>query len=196
MSRKWWGLVPLVVSALVVGWSWGQGDAPPPAPAPLPIGVLNLPRIFEQHRGFQERLKQLKGELEEVQQQLVVRQAEIDSVQKKLQTLKPGSEPFEKQQLLLVRLQTEFRLATERHKQQMLERESALYGDTYQALSAVVTRYAKAHGLRLVLRSSDLTEGATDQQKTLAALNRIILYEEGLDITDAVLQELNAGTNQ
>jgi len=54
-----------------------------------------------------------------------------------------------------VRLQTELKLMVERQQQQLLQREAAVYNQTNKEISAVVARYAQAHGIRLVLRSSD-----------------------------------------
>ena len=65
----------------------------------------------------------------------------------------------------------------------------------FRQLDAEISKYAKAHGLRLVIRQYETSydEGPA-AGRILKALNRSILYEDGLDITDEILKGLEAAS--
>jgi Skp family chaperone for outer membrane proteins len=199
-------IVPALVLLAVLAADWpagrftaGQavdaaGDAASPQPPAkaTPVAVIDVARVFKNHREFQHQLEKLRGEAEEIKKQVAVRQAEIGNVQKRLQSLQPGSVQGEDTQLLLARLQAELKLYAEREQQQLLHREAVLYADTYEELTDIVGRYARAHGIRLVIRTAGDDIDPANRKSVLGGVNRLVVYQEGLDITDAVLAELNA----
>ena len=156
------------------------------------VAVVDVKRILSQHTTLQAGLKALGRDVQSHQERAAVRQAEIASVQKKLQTLKPGGIDYEKAQLLLTRLQTELTLEATRRQQEFLKREMALYSEAYGKVTASVARYAKENGIQLVLRSEEGKIDPNDQKSVLGGVNRIVVYQQGLDITDEILADLNA----
>lgn len=162
-----------------------QTDGPPR------VAVLDVKRIFKDDAKFKSEIAKLRGDVEAFQKEAVIRQTEITSLQQKLQALKPGSPERDKTQLLLARLQTELKLTNDRRQQEIVGREAALYGDTYAKITAAVARYAKVHGIGLVVRSDQEAIDPNNSKSVLGAVNRIVVYQDDLDITDAILDALN-----
>jgi len=157
------------------------------------LAVLDVGRVFRDHRKFQERLSALRAEMEEAKQTLTVRQVEIEGTQRKLNGLRPGTPEHEQTQLLLARLQTELKLYAERLQQNFAKREMTLYADVYEDVSSAVEQYARQHKIRLVLRSNEITMNPDNRNSVLGAVNRQVVFQQGLDITDVIVQQLNAG---
>ena len=79
----------------------------------------------------------------------------------------------------------------------MQKQESTIYLAFYRTVDDEVAKYAKAKGLKLVLRQQD---SSLDENQPLAellkSLNRSIIYQDGLDITDEILKALDARAAQ
>ena len=192
----------LVLAIVAAGWPMrqvtvgqatdgGDDQASSQIDGPPRVAVVDIKRIFQDDAKFKSDIGKLRIDVESYQKDTVVRQTEITSLQQRLQAMKPGSVERDKAQLLLARLQTELKLRTERRKEEILGREAALYSDTYAKITAAVSRYAKSHAIGLVLRSSHEEIDPNNQKSVLGAVNRMIVYQDGLDITDAILAELN-----
>jgi Skp family chaperone for outer membrane proteins len=191
------GIVLILLLTLV--WSAPRGTANQDAANDqtagidaLGIAVVDVSRIFKEHRRFNERLKTLREENDEFRKKVALRQVEIEATQRKLQRLQRGSPEFEQTELLLARLQTELKQFSQRQQQQLLGQETGLYADTYDEVTTAVGRYAQQRNIRLVLRSNDVPADPNNRQSVLGAVNRQVVYQQGLDITDVIVQQLNA----
>jgi hypothetical protein len=61
----------------------------------------------------------------------------------------------------------------------------------HRQLEAEMTRYAKAHGIKLIIRHQDTSLDENQPLPEIAkSLGRGVLYEDGLDITDQILKAL------
>jgi Skp family chaperone for outer membrane proteins len=188
---------------LIACWMCGQkagssqsaaqesGDAPEQRQAGQ-IAVVDITRLITEHPGFKKRMETIRKQLDEFKKQVTVRQAEIESVQRKLQQLKPGSKEHDDTLLLVSRLQTELKLANARGQHGIMKQEAALYGDTYGEIAEAIGEYAKANGIRLVLRAHHAPIDPDNHKSVMAAINRQVVYQERLDITGHILKELNA----
>jgi Skp family chaperone for outer membrane proteins len=178
--------------AVMLALGLARGPARGAEPS-LPIALVNVDRIFKTHQPFQKKLEPLKAEAREFEQQVQVRQAELDTVLGQLRRAAPGSPEQQKLQLQLVKLQTELQQFVNNGRQELQKKEAALYLSFFRRVDAEIARYAKAHGVKLVIRQPETSlEENQPLTETLKALNRGILYEEGLDITEAILRGLEA----
>ena len=75
----------------------------------------------------------------------------------------------------------------------MQKKEAAIFLAFYRDLEEEVRKYAKAKGLKLVIRQQESSLDENQQlQQILTSLNRGIIFEDGLDITDDILKALDA----
>ena len=195
--------VAVVLLVLIAFWMGGQeasdsqsvaqesSDAPDQRQVGE-IAIVDVASLFEQHQQFKKQVEAIRKQVDEFKKQVAVRQAEIESVQRKLQQLKPGSKQHDDTQLLLARLQTELKLSSAREQQGFIKREAALYWDTYGEITEAIGTYAKANGIRLVLRAALEPIDPNNEKAVMQAVNRQVVYQEELDITDDIVKELNA----
>ena len=163
------------------------------AAEPLPIGMVNVDRILRTHKPLLEKLAPLKATSKELDATVQVRQVEIEGVAEKLRKTQPGSPEQQRLQQQLIRLQGELQQFINAERQKLNKKEVTVYVALFRELDEVINKYAKAHQLKLVLRQYE-TSYDEDQPlpEILKALNRTILYEEGLDITDEILKAMEA----
>ena len=90
-----------------------------------------------------------------------------------------------------VQLQLELQAFVQEGQQKFRDKDLKLSLSLHREIEQVLKPYCKAKGLKLVVRmhNNSLDENQNAQQ-ILQALNRGVLYEEGLDITADVLKLL------
>ncbi len=160
---------------------------------PLPIGMVNVDRILRTHKPLLDKLEPLKATSKELDATVQVRQVEIEGTAEKLRRTQPGSPDQQRLQVQIVKLQNELQQFINTERQKLNKKEVAVYVALFRQLDQEINKYAKAHQLKLVLRQYE-TSYDEDQplQDILKALNRTILFEEGLDITDEILKAMAA----
>jgi len=182
-----------VVPFLVVSMS--AIAAPVPAAEPLPIGLIDVDRVFKTHEPFLKKLEPIRAEVKELDESIQVRQAELETVAGQARKAQPGSAEFQRLQQQAVKLQTELQQHVANSRQAVQKKEAVVLIECYQQLDAQVAKYAKAKGLKLVIRNQESSLDAGQPfQEVLKALNRSVLYAEDLDITDEILKALAANS--
>jgi Skp family chaperone for outer membrane proteins len=159
----------------------------------LPIAILNMDRVFKTHKPFLDQLAPVREEAKQLQEKLQLRQAEVETVANQIRKAEPNTPEFQRLQAQLLKLNGELRKMAESGQQSIQKQESTIYLAFYRIVDDEVAKYAKAKGLKLVLRQQD---SSLDENQPLAellkSLNRGIVYQDGLDITDDILKALDA----
>jgi Skp family chaperone for outer membrane proteins len=183
----------MLAAALLAAASHAAAPRAASAEGPLPVALVNIDRVLKTYKPLQEKVDPLKAEAKEIDQTVQVRQAEIETVGAQLRKQQPGSAEQQRLQLQLVKLQTELQQFINNERQAMQKKEATVYLAFFRQLDAEISKYAKAHGIKLVLRQSETSlDDGQSLQDTIKALNRSVLYEEGLDITDEIVKALDA----
>jgi Skp family chaperone for outer membrane proteins len=164
-----------------------------PAQDALPIGLVNIDKIYKTYKPHQEKLAPIKEGVQDLEKKAQLRQIEFETVVTQLRKAQPGSPDFIRLQQQAAKLQTELQQFVNKEREALQKQEAAVLLDMYRLIDEEVKKYAKAKGLKLVIRQQ---EGSLEEdqslQAILATLNRGIVYEEGLDITDEILKALDA----
>jgi Skp family chaperone for outer membrane proteins len=158
----------------------------------LPIALVNVDKILKSHKPLVAKVDPLKAEAKELEAAVQVRQAEIETAMGQFQRAQPGSPDQQRLQAQIRKLQTDMQQFVVTERQQLQQKEVKVYLAFFRQLDAEITKYAKANGLKLVLRQyeTSLDEGQT-LPEVMKALNRTILFDEGLDVTDEILKALD-----
>jgi Skp family chaperone for outer membrane proteins len=160
---------------------------------PFPIAILNMDRIVKTHQPLLDKLKPLQEEAKKLEGDVQIRQAEIETVVNQLRAAKAGSPEFQRLQVQGAKLQAELQQFINTERANMQKKESAVLLGFYRDLDAIISKYAKERGIKLVVRQQETSlDDNQPVQEVLKTLNRSILYEDGLDITEEILKALNA----
>jgi Skp family chaperone for outer membrane proteins len=175
-----------VVGLLIAGSSLRAAD--PPA-----VGIVNFDRVVKMHKPFQDKLDALKKEAKDLDDSFKARQAEFETVVNNLKKAAPGSPEFNRLQQQAGKLQGELQQFINTERANLQKKEATLYVGFYKQIDPAIGKVAKAKGLKLVLKDQESTfDENQNVQELLKALNRSILYQEGLDITADIVKELAA----
>jgi Skp family chaperone for outer membrane proteins len=159
----------------------------------LSIALVNMDRVFKTYKPFLDKLNPIKEGVQEMEKKAQLRQIELETVVTQLRKSQPGSPESQRLQQQAAKLQSDLQQFVNKEREALQKREAAVFLELYRQLEDEVKKYAKAKGLKLVIRQQD---GSLDENQPLAeilkTLNRGIIYEDGLDITDDILQALDA----
>jgi outer membrane protein len=164
--------------------------------AKFPVAVLNVDKVFKLFAPLQERLAPLRQDAQDLEKTMQLKQVELETTQQKLQRTPAGSADFEKLQVQLARLQTELRLFVERERRNLAKKEAEIYVALFQEMEEEVKKIAKARGIKLVVRQNAGSPKDERVEEVLKWLNRPVIFDDGVDITDEVLAALNSRTKK
>jgi Skp family chaperone for outer membrane proteins len=121
---------------------------------------------------------------------------EIETTANQLRKSTPGTP--EQARLLgqANKLQNELRVYVEQEKQKLQKREVTALVATQRDVDEQIKKLCKERGLKLVLRQYNPPEDTQPLQEVVKNLNRDVVYQEGLDITQDVLKALNEAKSE
>ena len=157
----------------------------------LPIGLIDVGYVFKHYKPATEKLAELKPALQELEKTVQLRQVEIEQIQRKLAAPKEGDDRA-KLQAQIAKLQQELRVYIETERQTLQKRELQIQADIYKLMQAEVQKIAKERGLKLVVLRPRGNLESQDAGELNRTLNQLVIFEDGLDVTDDVLKALQA----
>lgn len=178
----------LVVASATVGLR-AQGVASPAAGGN--IAVIDIGRIFKNHVRFDRMMKELKRDVDAEETQLKKERSTIQQFAEKMQGIKPNHPDYKRLDEDLSRRQAEWQLKMSSKKKTILERETQIYYNVFQEINYEVRNFADRHGISLVLRYNSEPVDTSNPQSVRAEINKSVVYQRNIDITDSVLNELN-----
>jgi len=184
-----------VVLAGLLGFNWAQGrgalNADEPRPMTQDIAVVDVGKVFEKHKRFRARSEEFQRVNKEAEQELKKLAEEGQKLKEELGRQKAGSAEFARIQKELAEKAAEFQKYQKEQAERFQKEQSEAIAVTYKEISEEIQRIAEARGLRLVIRSQSETPDLKIPGKLGEWVNRQVLYENGLDITDDVIQAFN-----
>jgi Skp family chaperone for outer membrane proteins len=181
MSRTLAAVLPLLLLAVPLSADESKAE--------LPIGLVDVGYIFKNYKPVAEKLATLKPALQELEKTVQLRQVEIEQIQRKLAAPKEGDDRAKLQQQF-AKLQQELRVYIETERQSLQKRELQIQADVYKLVQAEVQKIAKERGLKLVVvrpRGNLESQDAAELNRTL---NQLVIFEDGLDLSEEVLKAL------
>lgn len=198
MSRKQLLAGLVVLGALAVICDRGRFSATARQPgesgnaANTDIAVLDVARVFKQNQRFARDVAELKKEVGHLDVEFRLRGKEVERLQEQLAGSPSGSPERKKLGDELIDKKARIQADVEKQKAQLQQRETLLYRDVYLRVAELTAEYAKEHGLRLVVRFNSGSIESTDRKAVLEAVNRGVVFHDNLDISDAIIERLNA----
>ena len=175
---------------MLVERSHAQGA--PAARRPDPgVRVIDVTYIFKKYTVFQGQIQAMRKEVEATEARL---QGQAEQVKKMVEELKKynrGTPEYQRLEAQIAQRKADFNVQAQLQKKQFLEKESEIYFTTYQQVKELVRLYSQNNGVSLVLRfNADKTGEKQTRPDRLRAMNRPVVYEQGIDITLVILDEM------
>ncbi len=161
------------------------------------VTVLDVAKVFENHPVFKARMNTLKNEVQAFQKKI---RAQVTDLTKKRQELttryKIGTPEFKKEEETLAREEADLKVKTGQTERDYMDKEARLYYDTYVEVQNTVANFARSNNISLVLRFDSTEIDKTNRASVSSGVNRFIVYQEKLDLTQLIINEVSKKSAQ
>jgi Skp family chaperone for outer membrane proteins len=156
------------------------------------IGVVDTVRVMSQSKLQSEMMGSLSAQHGQHQAELEALSTELDTDQAALQTMVPGSEDHLRQLKIVIDKKAILDSHREYYQQLLSSKERDFTEKIYRGALEATGRIAEARGLMMVLDKSAPQFPIPAERLLFVIGSNKVLYSKGcIDITDAVLAEMN-----
>jgi Skp family chaperone for outer membrane proteins len=187
-----------VASVLVAlfGYIFAQAQVTQPATNSRPaagtsVAVIDIGSIFRNHQRFKKYMDDIKKDFDDFEGYARQQQDVIKQKTDQLKTLPPGSPEYRTMEEQIAEMHTKLRLDIGRKQKERVEQEAKVYFNAYREIELEVNRFADRYGIDLVLRFSSDDMDPAKPESILQGINRFVVLQRNLNITNHVLDELN-----
>ena len=167
------------------------------APAPPSVAIIDMTYIFEKHPGFQARRDQLRGLVEQAENDVKGRQEELKKLVDRLNEYNPGTPEYKQLEEEITKRDADLKVKVQLSKKEFLLQEAKMYYTVYQEIADETRMYAERAGIQLVLRFNGDQIDTNNPQEVLKELNKAVVYSNpSIDITPIVLQQIERRQGQ
>lgn len=173
------------------------GQAPAAAPAASAgtnIVVIDIAFVFKNHNRFNGMMNDIKKDIEQFEAYVRAEQQKGLAKRDELAQYKPGSLEFKQKEEELARMQSDLQVGVGLKRKEFLEQEARVYYRVYREIEQTVAIFAQRNRIGLVLRFNGDEMKEDDRASVLQGVNRAVVYQQGLDITDLILKQCNINT--
>lgn len=175
--------------------------APPAATAPAPggapvgtsVAVIDVAYIFKNHVRFNAQMNDMKRDIDAFDAQMRDESQKLQKKQEQMTSFAPTSAEFKKLDEELAHLKSDFQIRIQAKKREFLEQEARVYYGIYREVEDTVASFAQRNRIGLVLRFTADEMKPDDRATVLQGVNKPVVYQQNLDITSHILNQLNAG---
>lgn len=156
-----------------------------------PVAVIDVGSIFDNCEPFKARLAKMKEEIARTRQEFAAEARQIMALEEQLENLDQQSGEY---RVLQEQVESRRTVHTERAKRfnkGLMIIEAEAYAAAYIELQDAVEKYAKAHGIRLVIRCNTKPMDPNVPLSVMKRVNRDIVFQDGIDITAEIIRRLN-----
>lgn len=189
-SHGWAVLAAVFMLGVSHSIVFAQGQ---PAPTAGPrLALLDVSRIFKNHQRFKSMMEDMKADVERAEAQVKAERDTIGKMAETLQDLRKGSPDYKQMEEDLAKRQADMAVRVNLQKNEFLQREAKIYNAVYQEIWQATDYFCKQHQIDMVLRFNGEEVDVDRPDSVLTHINKpVVWYDRGLDITDAILTDLN-----
>ncbi|MCE5301709.1 MAG: OmpH family outer membrane protein [Planctomycetaceae bacterium] len=156
------------------------------------VALLDVSYIFKNHARFKAMMEEMKADVERAEVQVKGERDTINKLVERLQEIHKGTPDYKQMEQEIAKRQADLAVRVNLQKNEFVQREAKIYYTVYQEISQATDYYARQNGIDMVLRFNGDPVDTEQPQSVLAHINKpVVWYQKQLDITPAVLQELN-----
>lgn len=197
MSRSFyraWGSLCVLVALGTVGRAQEPG-ATSAAPSTL-VAVVDIAKVFESHPTFKASLDALQQQAKNAELDMEGKKKSLTQRGQQLTELDSGSPDYRQLETDLARQAVDLQVQSRQVKKDLLQREALQYYTSYNEIVAAIERISQRHGIALVLRFDSRVMNPEDPQSVMQGMNRAVVLQRNLDITNMVIEELRTALAQ
>jgi Skp family chaperone for outer membrane proteins len=185
-----------VAILVLLGAYYSQGTAQGPAvaqPAGGPrLALIDVSRIFKQNARFEGMMNDMRNDVKAAEDRVKAEREAINKLGENLQNYRKGTQDYKSLEEELAKRQADLAVAVEMQKREFLQREARIYYNVYQEIWQHTDYFCRQHNIDMVLRFNGEAVDPDRPDSVLTHINKpVVWYDRGLDITEAILAEMN-----
>lgn len=184
-------LIALSLVAAVSVAAPASAQQPQASPAGVNVALIDISHVFKNHEGFKQKTEAIKQEIKDFETQMNEQRKVVNQKRAKLNDFQAGSAEYQKLEAELAQEIANQNVSAELKKKEIFEREAKIYYETYQEIVQAVEAFARHHNIGLVLRYDSEEIDPNDRSSVLRGVNRQIVYQDQINISNEILHMLN-----
>jgi Skp family chaperone for outer membrane proteins len=180
----------IVAAALAICLSNAPAHAQAQRPSGTSVAVIDLGEVFKKHPRLQAQLEEVKKQIEAFEAYVRQEKRKIEALADELKTIRPGTKDYTDKEKSFASLQADLQVQVRQKSREFLEHEARIRYQAYQEIQQQVAAFCRHYGIQLVIRFSRKEIDPTKPQEVQIGLNRPIVYQYSLDITEHIVQRL------
>lgn len=158
------------------------------------IAVIDIGFLFKNLDRFKNGLEGIKRDYENYEKQVRDQQQAITTGAEKLKSMPAGSAEYRALEEQIAEMSTKLRLDMGRKQKDRVDQEAKVYYNAYKEIEWYVQRFADRYGIDLVVRFNAEEMDPNKPESVLQGINKFIVYNRNLDISNQILSEMQANT--
>ncbi len=166
---------------------------PAARPAGTSVAVIDLQEVFKQNIRFKQALEDIRKDTEGLAAKTRTEQTKLQKMVEELKNFKPGTPDYKTREEEIARLESNVRVTLGLERKDLRDREAKLHFHAYEEVLGIVEVFAERYGIALVIRFNAEEMDPSNPESIMMGLNRHVVYQRNLNITDAIIAEINKG---
>lgn len=158
------------------------------------MAVIDLQEVFDRHVRFKAAMDNINKDTEQLNAQFRNDQKELQKMMEQLKAFKPGSPEYKRQEEATAQFESNLRVQAQLQRKEVAERQAKQLYQTYEEVLGAVQSFAERNGIALVIQFSADEIDPANPQSIMRGVNRAVVYQRNLNITEYVIEMVNAGT--
>jgi Skp family chaperone for outer membrane proteins len=195
-SHRWAILAIIVSLGYLISLAVAQNPSGvrPTQPAGGPrLALLDVSSIFKAHTRFKLQMEEMKRDVQAAENKVRLERDEINKLANEtLPTFNKGTQQYAEMEEQLANRQAKLAVDVQRQKNDFLQREAMIYHNVYQEIWQATDYFCRQNGIDMVLRFNGEPVDVQRPDSVLTFINKpVVWYDPGLDITQAILRDVN-----
>ncbi|MDZ4687093.1 MAG: OmpH family outer membrane protein [Planctomycetaceae bacterium] len=159
---------------------------------PARIALIDMGAVFKQSLEFNRRREALKEEIA-ASERIPKRMAEeLQGHKAAMELLNKNSQEYLDAERRVARLTLDFETFRQQALRDFQLKEARIYRSVYEQIAREVADFARSREIDLVMRYSMDPLDDSDPKTLIEAMNRQVIYANGLDITADIIEAINS----
>ena len=171
-------LLGFLAALCTTATAWGQGTR---------VAVIDIAKIFQHHPRLAQMREDLRREGEDFDAYLRREKQRFAQMENELRSLKPGTPDFRNLEKQLAEGRAQLEVQARLKSKELQEKAARADYAVYMEIVRHVDQFCRQQGIHMVLSYSSRPPDPNHPRSISLALNRRVVYQAGLDITDQIL---------
>lgn len=191
--------VGLLAVVLVVSNIPAQNATGPVTGQPLggqPVYLLDINHVFKHHSRLKAMKTDLQGDVQRAEQRVKGDKEAIKSLLEQLQQFRPGTQDYKDLEEQIAKRQANLNVLITLQRKEFLQQEARIYYIIYREIIEEVDYFAGQNRAAMVLKFDRQPVDVEIPETVVRSINRRVIWSnQGLDITDYIVDKLNGRVN-